>query len=42
MRNGLSGKTKVLDKISFNVPFANSSADKNTVKILNEIEIERT
>ena len=42
MRNGLSGKAENLDKISFNVPFANSSADKDTVKILNEFQIERT
>ena len=42
MRNDLSGKTENLDKISFNVPFAISSADKDTVKILNEFQIERT
>ena len=38
MRNGLSGKTANLDKISFNVPFAISSADKDTVKNLNEFQ----
>src|SRR3954464_3586791 len=32
MRNGLSGKIGSLDKISFNVSFAISSADKDTVK----------
>ena len=42
MWNGLSGKTENSDKISFKVPFANSSADKDTVKILNEFQIERT
>ena len=42
MRNGLSGKTKNLDKISFNVAFANSSANKDTVKVLNEFQIEST
>ena len=42
MRNGLSGKTENLDKIGFKVPFAISSADKDTVKILNEFQIERT
>ena len=42
MRNGLSGKAKNLDKIGFKVPFAISSADKDTVKILNEFQIERT
>ena len=30
------------DKIGFKVPFAISSADKDTVKILNEFQIERT
>ena len=42
MRNGLSGKTENLDKICFKVSFAISSADKDTVKILNEFQIERT
>ena len=42
MWNDLTGKAKNLDKISFKVPFANSSADKDTVKILNEFQIERT
>ena len=42
MRNGLSGKAKNFDKIGFKVPFAISSADKDTVKILNEFQIERT
>ena len=42
MRNDLSGKTENLDKISFKVPFTISSADKDTVKILNEFQIERT
>ena len=42
MWNSLSGKTENLYKISFNVPFAISSADKDTVKILNEFQIERT
>ena len=42
MQNGLSGKTKNFDKIGFKVPFAISSADKDTVKILNEFQIERT
>ena len=42
MRNGLSGKAENLDKICFKVPFAISSADKDTVKILNEFQIERT
>ena len=42
MRNGLSGKAENLDKIDFKVPFAISSADKDTVKILNEFQIERT
>ena len=41
MQNGLSGKTENLDKISFNVPFTISSADKDTVKIFNEFQIER-
>ena len=42
MRNGLGGKTENLDKICFKVSFAISSADKDTVKILNEFQIERT
>ena len=42
MRNDLSGKTESLDKICFKVSFAISSADKDTVKILNEFQIERT
>ena len=42
MRNSLSGKTENLDKICFKVSFAISSADKDTVKILNEFQIERT
>ena len=42
MRNGLSGKIENLDKICFKVSFAISSADKDTVKILNEFQIERT
>ena len=42
MRNGLSDKAENLDKISFNVAFANSLADKDTVKIFNEFQIERT
>ena len=42
MRNGLSGKAENLDKIGFKVSFVISSADKDTVKILNEFEIERT
>ena len=42
VRNGLSGKAGNLDKIGFKVPFAISSADKDTVKILNEFQIERT
>ena len=42
MWNGLSGKTENSDKISFKVSFAISSANKDTVKILNEFEIERT
>ena len=41
MRNSLSGKTENLDKICFKVSFAISSADKDTVKILNEFQIER-
>ena len=41
MRNGLSGKTENLDKICFKVSFAISSVDKDTVKILNEFQIER-
>ena len=42
MRNDLSGKDENLDKIGFKVLFAISSADKDTVKILNEFQIERT
>ena len=42
MRNGLSGKAENFDKIGFKVSFAISSADKDTVKILNEFQIERT
>ena len=42
MRNGLSGKTENFDKIGFKVPFALSSVDKDTVKILNEFLIEST
>ena len=42
MRNSLCGKTENLDKICFKVSFAISSADKDTVKILNEFQIERT
>ena len=42
MWNGSSGKSKILDKIGFKVPFAISSADKDMVKILNDIQIERT
>ena len=42
MRNSLSSKAENLDKIGFKVPFAISSADKDTMKILNEFEIERT
>ena len=42
MQNGLSGKAENLDKIDFKFPFAISSADKDTVKILNEFQIERT
>ena len=42
MRNGLSGKAKNLDKVGFKVSFAISSTDKDTVKILNEFQIERT
>ena len=42
MRNGLSGKAENLDRIGFKVSFAISSADKDTMKILNEFEIERT
>ena len=37
-----SGKAEILDKIGFKVQFAISSADKDTVKILNELQIERT
>ena len=40
MRNSLSGKAENLDKIGFKVSFAISSADKDTVKILNEFQIE--
>ena len=42
MRNGLSGKTENLDKIGFKVPFAISSANKDTMKILNKFKIEST
>ena len=42
MWNDLTGKAKNLDKISFKVPFADSSADKDKVKILNGFQIERT
>ena len=42
MRNGLSGKAENLDKIGFKVTFAISSADKDTVNILNEFQIECT
>ena len=42
MRNGLSGRTENLDKICFKVSFAISSAAKDTVKTLNEFQIERT
>ena len=42
MWNSLSGKAENLDKIGFKVPFIISSADKDTVKILNEFQIERT
>ena len=42
MRNGLSDEAENLDKIGFKVPFAISSADKDTVKILNEFQIEHT
>ena len=42
MRNGLSGKTENLDKICLKIPFAISSADKDTVKTLNECQSERT
>ena len=42
IRNGLSGKTENLDKICFKVSFAISLADTNSVKILNEFQIERT
>ena len=38
-QNGLSGKAKNLDKISFKFPFAISSAVRDTVKILNEFQI---
>ena len=38
----MSGKAEIFDKIGFNVPFAISSADKDTVKILNEFQIECT
>ena len=37
--NGLGSKAKNLDKISFKLPFAISSAVKDTVKILNEFQI---
>ena len=42
MRNILCGKTQNFYKICFKVSFAISSADKDTVKILNEFQIERT
>ena len=42
MQNGLSSKAENLDKVGFKVPFAISSADKDTVKILNEFQIEHT
>ena len=42
MQNGLSGKAENLDKIGFKVPFAISLANKDTVKILNEFQIEHT
>ena len=42
MQNGLRVKAENLDKIGFKVSFAISSADKDTVKILNEFQIERT
>ena len=42
MQNSLSGKAENLDKIDFKVPFTISSVDKDTVKILNEFQIERT
>ena len=42
MRNGLSGKAENLDRIGFKVSFAIYSADKDTVKILNGFQIERT
>ena len=42
MRNGLSGKAENIDKIGFKVPFAKSLVDKDTVKILNMFQIERT
>ena len=35
-------QSRKLGKICFKVPFAISSADKDTVKILNEFQIERT
>ena len=41
MQNGFSGKTENFDKIGFKVPFAISSADKDTMKILNDFQIER-
>ena len=39
---GLSGKAENLDRIGFKVPFAISSANKDTVKKLNEFQIECT
>ena len=42
MQNGLSGKTENLDKICFKVSFTISSAVKDTVKTLNEFQLERT
>ena len=41
MWNGLSGKTENLDKICFKVSFTISSSDKDTVKTLNEFQLER-
>ena len=42
MWNGLSGKAENLDKIGLKVLFAIPSADKDTMKILNEFQIECT
>ena len=42
MWNGLSGKAENLDKMGFKVSLIISSGDKDTVKILNEFQIERT